>query len=190
MARFPAQPSGPGPFCRDAAFLAGSFSPLNVAARALPRGKTGSGAAVRETSTDPAPTPPLHSVAPAAARGKGERILLVEDDKVVRMLVVEALEELGYQLIQAGDAQSALSLLEQHAPLDLLLTDVGLPGMNGRQLADAARHRQPGLRVLFSSGHVEAAVAGDAVSGDGTQMIAKPFSFEALAATIRALLDA
>nr|WP_167359777.1 response regulator [Pseudomonas flavescens] len=114
----------------------------------------------------------------------------MEDDKVVRMLVVEALEELGYQLIQAGDAQSALSLLEQHAPLDLLLTDVGLPGMNGRQLADAARHRQPGLRVLFSSGHVEAAVAGDAVSGDGTQMIAKPFSFEALAATIRALLDA
>ncbi|TBU79261.1 hypothetical protein DNK06_12665 [Pseudomonas daroniae] len=56
MARFPAQPAGPGPFCRDAAFLAGSFSPLNFAARALPRGKTGSGAAVRETSTDPSRT--------------------------------------------------------------------------------------------------------------------------------------
>nr|WP_288452414.1 PAS domain-containing sensor histidine kinase [uncultured Pseudomonas sp.] len=123
-----------------------------------------------------------------APRGTGERILVVEDDQVVRMLMIEVLEELGYQLIQASDAQSALGLLEQHAPLDLLLTDVGLPGMNGRQLADAARQRQPGLKVLFATGYAEGAELRDGYLGDGMDMIAKPFSFDSLAAKLKAML--
>ncbi|PZW67168.1 PAS domain S-box-containing protein [Pseudomonas sp. URMO17WK12:I1] len=125
-----------------------------------------------------------------APRGSGERILVVEDDQVVRMLMIEVLEELGYQLIQASDAQSALGLLEQHAPLDLLLTDVGLPGMNGRQLADAARQRQPGLKVLFATGYAEGAELRDGYLGKDMDMIAKPFSFESLASKLKAMLGA
>lgn len=125
-----------------------------------------------------------------APRGSGERILVVEDDQVVRMLMIEVLEELGYQLIQASDAQSALGLLERHAPLDLLLTDVGLPGMNGRQLADAARQRQPGLKVLFATGYAEGAELRDGYLGKDMDMIAKPFSFESLAGKLKAMLGA
>ncbi|AEF20502.1 ATP-binding protein [Pseudomonas fulva] len=125
-----------------------------------------------------------------APRGTGERILVVEDDQVVRMLMIEVLEELGYQLIQASDAQSALGLLERHAPLDLLLTDVGLPGMNGRQLADAARQRQPGLKVLFATGYAEGAELRDGYLGKDMDMIAKPFSFESLASKLKAMLGA
>ena len=125
-----------------------------------------------------------------APRGSGERILVVEDDQVVRMLMIEVLEELGYQLIQASDAQSALGLLERHAPLDLLLTDVGLPGMNGRQLADAARQRQPGLKVLFATGYAEGAELRDGYLGKDMDMIAKPFSFESLASKLKAMLGA
>ncbi|MBV7561215.1 ATP-binding protein [Pseudomonas sp. sia0905] len=125
-----------------------------------------------------------------APRGTGERILVVEDDQVVRMLMIEVLEELGYQLIQASDAQSALGLLERHAPLDLLLTDVGLPGMNGRQLADAARQRQPGLKVLFATGYAEGAELRDGYLGKDMDMIAKPFSFESLAGKLKAMLGA
>ncbi|MCW2290394.1 signal transduction histidine kinase [Pseudomonas sp. BIGb0408] len=136
-----------------------------------------------------APTEPTHTAPLPAPRGTGERILVVEDDKVVRMLIVEVLEELGYQLIQAGDAQSALSLLEQHWPLDLLLTDVGLPGMNGRQLADAARYRQPNLKVLFATGYAEGAEVRDGYLSSGMEMIAKPFSFEALASKIKTMLE-
>jgi len=123
-----------------------------------------------------------------APRGTGERILVVEDDRVVRMLIVEVLEELGYQLMQAGDAQSALGLLEQSPPLDLLLTDVGLPGMSGRQLADAVRQRQPGLKVLFATGYAESAEVRDGYLDNGMEMIAKPFSFDALAAKIKSML--
>ena len=130
----------------------------------------------------------ISAAPPQAPRGSGERILVVEDDHVVRMLIVEVLEELGYQLIQAGDAQSALGLLEQHPPLDLLLTDVGLPGMSGRQLADAARQRQPELKVLFATGYAEGAQVRDGYLGSGMEMIAKPFSFEALAGKIKAML--
>ncbi|WP_036986243.1 ATP-binding protein, partial [Pseudomonas sp. URMO17WK12:I4] len=125
-----------------------------------------------------------------APRGTGERILVVEDDQVVRMLMIEVLEELGYQLIQASDAQSALGLLERHAPLDLLLTDVGLPGMNGRQLADAARQRQPGLKVLFATGYAEGAELRDGYLGKDMDMIAKPFSFESMASKLKAMLGA
>ena len=135
-----------------------------------------------------APADLPHSAPRDAPRGTGERILVVEDDKVVRMLIVEVLEELGYQLLQASDAQSALGLLEQHAPLDLLLTDVGLPGMNGRQLADAARQRQPGLKVLFATGYAEGAEMRDGYLGEGMEMIAKPFSFEGLAGMLKAML--
>ncbi|UQY32582.1 response regulator [Pseudomonas fulva] len=135
-----------------------------------------------------APAELPHSTTPEAPRGTGECILVVEDDKVVRMLMVEVLEELGYNLIQASDAQSALGLMEQHAPLDLLLTDVGLPGMNGRQLADAARQRQPNLKVLFATGYAEGAQMRDGYLGKDMDMIAKPFSFEALAGKLKAML--
>jgi len=78
--------------------------------------------------------------------------------------------------------------MEQHAPLDLLLTDVGLPGMNGRQLADAARQRQPNLKVLFATGYAEGAELRDGYLGNDMDMIAKPFSFESLAGKLKVML--
>ncbi|TBV00800.1 hybrid sensor histidine kinase/response regulator [Pseudomonas dryadis] len=124
-----------------------------------------------------------------APRGTGETILVVEDDSVVRMLIVEALEELGYQLIQVADAQAALALLDRHPDIDLLLTDVGLPGMNGRQLAEAARQRRPDLKVLFATGYAEGAEVRNGYLGTDMHMIAKPFSLEALGSKIKAMLD-
>ncbi len=91
--------------------------------------------------------------------GQGETVLVVDDEPVVRMLIAEVLEELGYAAIEAADGASGLRVLQSDARIDLLVSDVGLPGdMNGRQMADAARRGRPGLRVLFVTGNPEGAV--------------------------------
>lgn len=116
-------------------------------------------------------------------------ILVVEDDAIVRMLIVDVLEELEFSVLEADGSDAALSLLENpQQTIDLLMTDVGLPGMNGRQLADAARQRQPGLKVLFATGYAEGAELRDDYLGQDMEMIAKPFSFEALAGKLKAIL--
>ncbi|MDC0710039.1 PAS domain-containing protein [Stigmatella sp. ncwal1] len=123
-----------------------------------------------------------------APRGEGEKVLVVEDDAAVRMLVVEVLGELGYTALEAVDAQTAIPLLESDRQLDLMISDVGLPGMNGRQLATIARQHRPVLKVLFITGYAEkAAIRGDFLE-PGMEMIAKPFDIDMLAARIRDML--
>ena len=118
----------------------------------------------------------------------GQTVLVVDDEAVVRLLVVEVLQDLGYQPIEAVDGASGLRQVERHPHLDLLVTDVGLPGgMNGRQLADAARVGRPDLKVLFITGFTEAAVIGDRALGSGMEVMTKPFELDALASRIQDL---
>lgn len=121
-------------------------------------------------------------------RGK-ETILLVEDDAGLRRVNVEMLQSLGYKVIEAVDGAEALGLLERHAGrLDLLLTDVVMLGMNGRELANRALERLPSLKVLFVSGYTDVTV-GREIAASGAALIQKPFSRTVLAARLRELLD-
>ncbi|KUM43051.1 PAS domain S-box protein [Pseudomonas sp. EpS/L25] len=121
--------------------------------------------------------------------GAGKTILVVEDEPVVRQMVVELLRELGYATLQAEDARGALPILEGTRPIDLLLSDVGLPGMNGRQLAEIARQRRPGLKVVFATGYAEGAHL-EGYLEPGMTLIAKPFNLDVLAARIGETLAA
>ena len=114
---------------------------------------------------------------------------MVDDEPTVRMLVTEVLEELGYTAIEATDGAAGLRVLQSDARIDLLVTDVGLPGgMNGRQMADAARVARPGLKVLFITGYAENAVLSHGHLGPGMHVMTKPFAMEALAGRIRDLI--
>jgi PAS domain S-box-containing protein len=119
----------------------------------------------------------------------GEVVLVVEDETAVRDLVADVLEELGYRALEAADGPSGLKLLQSDMRVDLLVTDVGLPGLNGRQLADAARERRPNLKILFMTGYAENAAIANGFLEPGMQMITKPFAIEALAARIRDMLE-
>jgi CheY-like chemotaxis protein len=133
---------------------------------------------------------PAEPPAAAAPRAQmGETVLVVDDEAVIRTLVAEVLGDLGYDAIEAEDGASGLRILQSDTVVDLLVTDVGLPGgMNGRQLADAARARRPGLPVLFITGYAEnAAVSGHQLE-PGMQVLTKPFTLEVLAARIRGML--
>jgi len=106
------------------------------------------------------------------------------------MLIVEVLQEQGYAAIEASDGAEGLKILQSEARLDLLITDVGLPGgMNGRQLADAARATRPDLKVLFITGYAENAVIGNGYLAPGMELLTKPFAMHALAVKIRDLLE-
>lgn len=120
-----------------------------------------------------------------------ETILVVEDDDDVRAYTVECLRELGYRVLEAHDGPSALRLLErQNEAVDLLFTDVVMPGMTGRELADAARQHQSDLRVLYTSGYTRNAIVHGGRLDAGVEMIAKPFTYAALAQKVRDVLDA
>jgi PAS domain S-box-containing protein len=120
-----------------------------------------------------------------------ETILVVEDDDDVRAYTVDCLRELGYRVLEAHDGPSALRLLErQESPVDLLFTDVVMPAMTGRELADEARKNQVHLRVLYTSGYTRNAIVHAGRLDPGVDMIAKPFTFEALAEKVRDALDA
>jgi PAS domain S-box-containing protein len=122
----------------------------------------------------------------ALPEARGERVLVVDDEAVVRMLVVDVLEELGYEAVEASDGAEAVAQLRAEGRIDLLVTDVGLPGgMNGRQVADAARALRPDIPVLFITGFAENAVVGDGPLEPGMQLVAKPFAIDALAVRIR-----
>ena len=128
-------------------------------------------------------------VAPARAR-YGETVLIVEDDPDVRLYTVEMVSELGYQVLSAADGMTALRLLEAHPELRLLFTDVGLPGgMNGRQLADHARQRRPGMKVLFTTGYARNAIVHHGRLDPGVEVIFKPFTYTDLATKIRRVFD-
>ncbi|MFL9813803.1 response regulator [Stutzerimonas sp. VN223-3] len=132
-------------------------------------------------------TAPMTAEPVLATQGMGETILVVEDEPVVRSLVIEVLDDLGYQTLEAGDAVEALPIIEGAQRIDLLVSDVGLPGMNGRQLAEIARQHRPGLKVLFATGYAESATAGGFLGPD-MAVITKPFAIDALAAKVREML--
>ena len=122
--------------------------------------------------------------------GAGETVLVVDDEPSVRMLVLDVLEDLGYASLEAEDGPSGLRMLQGQARLDLLITDVGLPGgMNGRQVADAARVLRPGLKVLFITGYAENAVVGNGHLDPGMAILTKPFAIDDIAAKIRSLIE-
>jgi CheY-like chemotaxis protein len=119
--------------------------------------------------------------------GTGGTVLVVEDESGVRALIAEALREQGHTVLEATDGPSGLRVLLSGARVDVLVTDVGLPGLNGRQLADAARERRPGLPVLFITRY-----AGHALEGQlapGMQVLGKPFALDAVTAKIQTMLE-
>ncbi len=120
--------------------------------------------------------------------GAGETVLVVEDEPVVRSLILEVLADLGYQALEAMDGPSGLKILESKQRIDLLVSDVGLPGLNGRQLADHARLVRPHLKVLFITGYAEQAAIASGFLAPGMEMITKPFAIEDLAARIREII--
>ena len=128
--------------------------------------------------------------APAAATplGTGPSVLVVEDEASVRGMVIEVLTELGYAAHEAGDAATALRLVDSDIHLDLLVTDVGLPGTNGRHLAEMVRARRPGLKVLFVTGYARPAEVRGEFLDEGMDMLTKPFAIEALAQKIEDML--
>ena len=121
--------------------------------------------------------------------GDGEVVVVIDDEPLIRMLVVETLEENGYRVLDAGDGPSGLRLLNSGDHVDLLITDVGLPGgMNGRQVADAARVARPDLKVLFMTGYAENAVVGNGHLDHGMMVLTKPFLYTDLVNKVRELI--
>jgi PAS domain S-box-containing protein len=132
--------------------------------------------------------PSSHTATQVRAK-RGETVLLVDDEPTIRDLVLEVLQELGYDAIGAEDAASALAILQSDRRFDLLISDVGLPGgMNGRELADLARQDHPALKVLFVTGYAANAVVGNGALSAGMHIMTKPFTVNGLAAKIRAVL--
>ncbi|WP_052711985.1 hybrid sensor histidine kinase/response regulator [Paracidovorax citrulli] len=131
----------------------------------------------------------LPALQPAEAGEGSGTVLVVDDEPSVRALVVEVLHEMGYQTIEAHDGPSALQVLQSRTHLDLLITDVGLPGgMNGRQLADGGRLTRPDLQILFITGYAENAAVGNGHLERGMHVLTKPFTLDALAHRVRTLI--
>ncbi|MEP7130251.1 MAG: PAS domain S-box protein [Sphingomicrobium sp.] len=124
------------------------------------------------------------------AIGEGEVVLVIDDDPTIRMLVAEVLTESGYAVIEAPDGPAGLKVINSNARIDLLITDVGLPGgLNGRQVADAARVSRPSLKILFITGYAENAVIGQTRLENGMFVMTKPFQMEDLAHRIRDIIQ-
>ncbi|GAA0676892.1 PAS domain S-box-containing protein [Sphingomonas insulae] len=132
---------------------------------------------------------PTTTTLPVAAEGH-HSVMVVDDEPTIRMLVVEILEEMGHTVLEAGDGAGAMRLLGTGAQVDLLITDVGLPGqMNGRQVADAAMALLPDLKVLFITGYAENAVIGNGPLAPNMALVTKPFAMDVIADRVRAILE-
>ena len=141
------------------------------------------GVAVAESPAGDAPAAAIPRAEP------GQTVLVVDDEPTIRMLVTEVLEELGYVAIEAADGAAALAVLRSDIRIDLLVTDVGLPGgVNGRQVADGARAVRPELKVLFMTGYAENAVLSHGHLAPGMHVLTKPFAIDALASRIKLLI--
>jgi PAS domain S-box-containing protein len=126
----------------------------------------------------------------ATPRAKeGQTVLVVEDEAAVRMIVLEVLSELGYTAFEAGDAEQAIPLIQSDQRIDLLVSDVGLPGMNGRQLAEVARQHRPDLKVLFITGYAKNAEVRSQFLGHNMDLLTKPFDIDALASKIHDMIQ-
>jgi CheY-like chemotaxis protein len=123
-------------------------------------------------------------------KGGGETILVVEDNPDVRRLVLRQLRDLGYDVIEAANGPQALKILDEGATIDLLFTDVVMPGgMTGRQLAEAAKTRRPNLKTLFTSGYTEDSILRLGKLDPGVRLLSKPYRKHELATRIREALD-
>jgi signal transduction histidine kinase/ActR/RegA family two-component response regulator len=130
---------------------------------------------------------PTQAIEPS---GDGEVVMVIDDEPTIRLLIAEVLGDGGYSAIEASDGPAGMRVLQSAAKIDLLITDVGLPGgMNGRQVADAARVLRPNLKVLFVTGYAENAVVGNGQLEKGMQIIAKPFAMDVLAKKIREMME-
>jgi CheY-like chemotaxis protein len=128
-------------------------------------------------------------IAAEIEHGDGETVLVIDDEPTIRMLVAEVLQEHGYTAIGADNGPNGLRILQSERRIDLLITDVGLPGgLNGRQVADAARKTRPGLKVLFITGFAENAVVGDGRLAAGMAVMTKPFLLSTLSQKVRDLI--
>ncbi|MFC4175221.1 ATP-binding protein [Microvirga sp. GCM10011540] len=126
----------------------------------------------------------------ATSRGEGETILVVEDEKDLRLYTTEALRELGYSVLEAPDGPTALDVMAAHPEIDLLFTDVVLTGgLNGRALADQALRRRPDLKVLYTTGYTSNAIVHHGRLDPGVHMIGKPFTYAELASKVRRIID-
>jgi PAS domain S-box-containing protein len=125
---------------------------------------------------------------PEQPAARGETVLVIEDEAVVRGVIVEMLRDHGYNVREAIDGPSGLAILQTGGPVDLLLSDIGLPGLNGRQLADRARLVRPDLPVLLMTGYAESATMTEGIAEVGMELITKPFDLGDLAARIRGML--
>lgn len=142
----------------------------------------------RHDGTDQASPAEGGAAIPAQATAQG-MVLVVDDEPPVRMLISELLTDLGYAVKLAWDGPSALRIMNSLPEVDLLVTDVGMPGdMNGRQLADAARERRPGLKVLFITGYADTILSGKGMLGIGMEVMTKPFAMSDLAAKVRTMV--
>jgi CheY-like chemotaxis protein len=118
----------------------------------------------------------------------GETLLVVEDEPVVRSVIVDMLQDEGYRVLEAGDGPSGLRVLRETPQIDLLVTDIGLPGMSGLQLADQAREARPELKILFITGYSESVVMAKGFLQPGMEMITKPFDLDHFLRRIRAMV--
>jgi PAS domain S-box-containing protein len=155
--------------------------------------KLGEGTSIRlyfpRDEASESPEAPAERAIPSPRAHDGETVLIVEDDPAVREYTVDVTRELGYGVVSAPDGPAALRLLDEHPGLRLLFTDVGLPGMNGRQLADEARRRRPDMKVLFTTGYARDAIVHDGRLEPGLEVVLKPFSYSDLAVKIRRAFD-
>jgi signal transduction histidine kinase/ActR/RegA family two-component response regulator len=131
---------------------------------------------------------PLPQLAEEHQTMRGEVVLVVEDEAVVRALILEVLFSLGYRTLEAADGAAAMRILDSKQRIDLLVTDVGLPKMNGRQIYDAALRTRPGLKVLFMTGYAENATFSNGLLSPGMEIMTKPFTMEKLARRISRIL--
>jgi CheY-like chemotaxis protein len=134
------------------------------------------------------PTVKVEDLDETAPISDGETILVVEDDAVVRSLVVEVLQTLGYSALEAADGPSGLAILQSSQRIDLLITDIGLPGLNGRQLADGARAHRASLKILFMTGYAESVATANGFLKPGMELITKPFAMDTLTTRIRKMI--
>jgi PAS domain S-box-containing protein len=131
----------------------------------------------------------LDTPAVETPRGQGETILVVEDDTTVRLIISDALEELGYNVLAASDARPAIPLLQSNQRIDLMISDVVLPHISGRKLAEIARASRPGLKVLFVTGYAENAIFRGDFLDPGMDLLTKPFALDAFGAKVRMMID-
>ncbi|MGH8465018.1 MAG: response regulator, partial [Pseudomonas sp.] len=133
--------------------------------------------------------PPREPVTQPANGQRSKTVMLVDDEATVRLLVSEVLGDLGNTALTFSDGHSALQVLESETVIDLLISDVGMPGINGHQLVSAARKLRPGLKVLFITGYSERSVFGDNLFDHSTRVLTKPFGFDTLTQRIAQMLD-